>query len=128
MSIVVQQQSQLKHIPSEKNIIHWVKTTLGKTRLEEITIRIVNKKESAFLNETYRHKTGPTNVLSFVYEEKPVLGDIVLCAPLIPDEATWKHLVVHGTLHLMGYDHIDDKEADIMESRETKILRKLRGK
>ena len=129
MSIIIQRQSRLKHIPDDKNIINWIKVTVVKAgeklNTSEITVRIVNKKESGFLNNYYRKKLGPTNVLSFVYTLKPVCGDIVLCAPLIPDEKTWSHLVVHGVLHLMGYDHVMEKDAKIMENLEIEILRKL---
>ncbi len=129
MSIVIQKKSRLKHIPNDKNIITWIKQAIiqsgDKVKSSEITVRIVNKKESELLNQTYRQKLGPTNVLSFVYNIKPICGDIVLCAPLIPDEKTWAHLVVHGVLHLMGYDHIIERDATIMENLEIEILRKL---
>jgi probable rRNA maturation factor len=123
--IIIEHHSHLRHIPDNKKIHEWITQTLENKICTEITIRIVNKKESAFFNENYRNKKGPTNVLSFVYQTNPVYGDIVLCAPLIRDEEIWAHLVVHGILHLMGYDHINSTDAKKMESLEIKILKKL---
>lgn len=123
--IVIQKISKLKSIPSTPLIKKWVKHTL-KNKHAEITVRIINKKESAELNHSYRDKNYPTNVLSFVYETKPIImGDIVLCAQLIPTKEKWAHLIVHGLLHLMGYDHETDKDADKMESLEIKLLHQL---
>jgi len=104
-----------------------------------ITIRIVDVAEAKQLNETWRHGNGPTNVLSFPFDYPPgvdisLLGDIVICAPLVAKEATeqhkshnahWAHLVIHGTLHLLGYDHIEEPQAQIMENIEIRILHKL---
>ncbi|MDD1625774.1 MAG: rRNA maturation RNase YbeY, partial [Methylococcaceae bacterium] len=97
------------------------------------------EQESAELNEQYRHKQGPTNILSFPVEvpfgiELNLLGDLVVCAPVLEKEALeqhkaltdhWAHIIVHGVLHLLGYDHIDDKEAELMENKEITILNKL---
>lgn len=105
----------------------------------EVSISIVDPETSAQLNETYRHKKGPTNVLSFVYEATPgieqeSLGDLVICADLVESEALnqhklpvahWAHLTVHGILHLLGYDHIVETEAETMESLEVQILQTL---
>lgn len=109
----------------------------------ELTVRIVNEEEGSSLNQTYRGKIGPTNVLSFPFElpegmpddlQLPLLGDIVLCAPLVKKQALeqnkaeknhWAHLTVHGTLHLLGYDHINAEDAAIMENLEINILSKL---
>ena len=101
----------------------------------ELTIRIVGKRESHTLNKQYRGKDKPTNVLSFHGESGGplrVLGDLVICAPVvareaaeqgIPLEAHYAHLLVHGTLHAQGYDHEDDgPEAACMEARETEVL------
>lgn len=109
-------------------------------RLEdaELCIRIVDEAESAALNERYRDKSGATNVLSFpcdaeVPGSKP-LGDLVICAPVVAAEAAeqgktpeahWSHLVVHGVLHLLGFDHMGDHEARIMEAEERAILSRL---
>ena len=106
----------------------------------ELTIRIVDEVEAQQLNETWRQRTGPTNVLSFPYESPEcienlgLLGDIVICAPLVEREAAeqrksryahWAHLVIHGTLHLLGYDHTDDSQAQVMEKLEISILHNL---
>ena len=119
----------------------WVKTVLEAEHYDdtELTIRIVGETESATLNEQYRKKKGPTNVLSFPFEmpegiELSLLGDLVICAPVVKKEAEeqnknekahWAHMVTHGTLHLLGYDHINSADADIMEAKETGILKGL---
>lgn len=128
-------------IPSEKQFIQWVTSALSdKTPSAEICIRIVDKTESAALNTKYRQKSGPTNVLSFnsglppEMTEHCLFGDLVICADLVAEEAAaenlpiedhWAHLVIHGCLHLLGYDHELDKEAEIMEKLETDIMLKL---
>jgi probable rRNA maturation factor len=105
----------------------------------EIVIRVVGSEESAELNEHYRLKAGPTNVLSFPFEPPPgvatdILGDLVICAPVVEKEAVeqrkplvahWAHLIVHGVLHLQGFDHIEEHEALTMESEEIAILNGL---
>jgi probable rRNA maturation factor len=105
----------------------------------EVTLRMVDLVESRQLNSDYRNKDKPTNVLSFPFEapehiEMPFLGDLVVCAAVVEQEAKeqdkqvtnhWAHLCVHGLLHLLGYDHIDEKEAQEMEGLETAILAKL---
>ncbi len=105
----------------------------------ELSIRIVDEAESADLNHTYRHKSGPTNVLSFPCEVPDgvpldLLGDLVICAPVVAreaqaqgkaSEAHWAHMVIHGVLHLRGYDHIDTAEAERMEALEIDILSRL---
>jgi probable rRNA maturation factor len=123
--IYIQKISKNKLIPSDRLIKKWVTHTLGK-KSAEMTIRIINKKESAELNHSYRDKNYPTNVLSFVYETRPIImGDIVLCAQLIPTKEKWAHLIVHGALHLMGYDHETKKDATKMETLEIKLLKQL---
>ena len=101
-----------------------------------MTIRVVGMAEGAALNETYRHRKGPTNVLSFPYEDTtdtalPLLGDLVICAPVVmreakeqdkPPQAHWAHLTVHGSLHLLGYDHEEAEQAEIMEGLEKDVL------
>lgn len=105
----------------------------------ELSLRIVDEAESAALNAQYRHKDSPTNVLSFPADLPealglPLLGDLVLCAPVIEREAQeqgktrdahWAHMLVHGTLHLLGYDHIEDNDAEVMEALETQLIQSL---
>ncbi len=126
--------------PAEKDIRRWVGAVLaGRREAAQLTVRIVDPEESRQLNETYRHQSGPTNVLSFTFEEPelldpPLLGDVVICAALVADEARaqgkaeeahWAHLVVHGVLHLLGYDHEHHVEARRMEDEERKVLTQL---
>jgi probable rRNA maturation factor len=102
-----------------------------------LSLRLVDAAESADLNQRYRGKAGPTNVLSFPFEPPPgargrkYLGDLAICAPVVVREAVeqgkdldahWAHLVVHGVLHLLGYDHLEEPEAQEMEALETRIL------
>ena len=105
----------------------------------ELSLRIADRDEVANLNYGYRGKRGPTNVLSFPADlpdvvESSLLGDIVICAPLVIAEAKaqgksmqahWAHLTIHGVLHLLGHDHLDDNEADLMEALETQTLEGL---
>ena len=101
----------------------------------QFTIRLVGRREARVLNRAFRGKDYATNVLTFVYSErKPLQGDIVLCAPVIAKEAGaqrktleahFAHLVVHGVLHLQGYDHENLKDASVMETLESEIVRKL---
>ncbi len=129
-------------VPAEEDIRRWIAAALhGRTTQEqvEVSVRIVDSDEMARLNETYRGKTGATNVLSFpaglpVELAIPLLGDIVICAPVVRAEAAqqgkterahWAHMAVHGTLHLLGYDHIEEEEAAIMEALESAILSEL---
>jgi len=126
--------------PDRQQIQLWVDTALDDYDQDtEIVVRIVGVEESAELNEQYRHKSGPTNILSFPVDvpegiELDLLGDLVICAPVVEKEALeqdkplahhWAHIIVHGVLHLLGYDHIDDDEAELMENKEIAILNKL---
>ena len=126
--------------PDQQQIQLWVDTALDDYDQDtEIVVRIVDEQESAELNEQYRHKSGPTNILSFPVDlpegiELDLLGDLVICAPVVEKEALeqskilehhWAHIIVHGVLHLLGYDHIDDDEAELMENKEIAILNKL---
>lgn len=126
--------------PDQQQIQLWVDTALDDYEQDtEIVVRIVDEQESAELNEQYRHKSGPTNILSFPVDlpegiELDLLGDLVICAPVVEKEALeqdkllahhWAHIIVHGVLHLLGYDHIDDGEAELMENKEIAILNKL---
>jgi probable rRNA maturation factor len=127
-------------IPTQAEFETWVRTAVGQTMGEvELTIRVVEIAESQQLNLTYRGKDKPTNVLSFPFEappevELPLLGDLVICAAVVEQEASeqnkplnahWAHMVIHGCLHLLGYDHIIDEEADEMESLETQLVEGL---
>ncbi|QDE30184.1 rRNA maturation RNase YbeY [Shewanella polaris] len=128
------------NLPSKTEFKTWVRTAIGQTMPEvELTIRLVDITESQQLNSTYRGKDKPTNVLSFPFEappevELPLLGDLVICVEVVEQEAIeqnkplnahWAHMVIHGCLHLLGYDHIIDQEADEMESLETQLVEGL---
>ncbi len=125
-------------IPGREKIQHWVDRAADACRCNrmEMTIRLTGEEESADLNERYRNRQGPTNVLSFPFEDPPgmktdVLGDLVVCIPVVKKEAEaqhksfdahWAHMLVHGVLHLCGYDHIEQSAAEEMESLETRII------
>ncbi len=127
-------------VPPRATLVRWCKAALadaeGGVRLG---LRIVTETESATLNGRFRGRAGPTNVLSFPYGDAQVsktqfLGDIVICAPLVkaqaaeacrPEDAHWAHLLIHGILHLQGFDHETDQDARVMEARETRILEGL---
>ncbi|GAA3525221.1 rRNA maturation RNase YbeY [Zobellella aerophila] len=124
-------------LPSEQQLEGWLSATLAGEREEaEVTVRLVDEAESQALNRDYRGKDKPTNVLSFPFEappgiELPLLGDLVICRQVVEREAEeqnkpltdhWAHMVIHGCLHLLGFDHIKDDEAEIMESKEIGIL------
>jgi len=141
MSIIVDVQVACEGaVPKDEKFQQWVEAAL-QTVVEdcELSIRMVENEESAELNSSYRGKTGPTNVLSFPFNspipmEPRLLGDLVICVPVVEKEAQeqdkilehhWAHLVVHGCLHLLGYDHIGDDEAELMEELEKTILQTL---
>mgnify|MGYP003386826676 FL=1 len=126
--------------PPPSSIEEWVKVAVASRKADvELTVRIVDEEESQQLNNTYRGKDQPTNVLSFPAElpehiDIPLLGDLIICAPVVASEAMeqhkpliahWAHMVIHGTLHLLGYDHIDDSDAEVMESLEIELLASL---
>ena len=130
----------IEGLPTEEQIVQWVTAAVQPEGDEvEMTVRIVDEVESHELNLTYRGKDRPTNVLSFPFEcpdevELPLLGDLVICRQVVEREAAeqekplmahWAHMVVHGSLHLLGYDHIEDDEAEEMESLETQIMQGL---
>ena len=110
----------------------WLSTIANKESF--VTIRLVSAEESQQLNKQYRKINKPTNVLSFLINEQPLIGDLVLCHPIITSEAieqkkeiiaNYAHLVIHGYLHLLGYDHENESQAEIMEKKEIKLLDKL---
>ncbi|HHF3391212.1 metal-binding heat shock protein [Haemophilus influenzae] len=130
----------IEGLPTEEQIVQWATGAVQPEGNEvEMTVRIVDEAESQELNLTYRGKDRPTNVLSFPFEcpdevELPLLGDLVICRQVVEREASeqekplmahWAHMVVHGSLHLLGYDHIEDDEAEEMESLETQIMQGL---
>ena len=140
MDVEVQYAVPDTGLPSEQDFINWVSMAIPEDKQDTtLTVRIVDEQESAQLNETYRHKQGSTNVLSFPVEipdevELNLLGDLVICAPVVEreakeqgksSEAHWVHMVIHGTLHLLGYDHQTDKQAQEMENIERNILIKI---
>ena len=127
-------------LPTVEQIEQWATAAVQPQSDEvEMTVRIVDEAESHELNLNYRGKDRPTNVLSFPFEcpdevELPLLGDLVICRQVVEREAQeqdkpvmahWAHMVVHGSLHLLGYDHIEDDEAEEMESLETQIMTRL---
>ena len=138
-TIDLQLATEHEHCPTLSQLSKWVDATLASTEAipaSELTIRIVDKEESRSLNHQYRGIDKSTNVLSFPFDAPPgielnLLGDLVICAPVVEKEAKeqgksqishWAHLVIHGTLHLLGYDHIEDDEAEEMESLETELM------
>ena len=114
----------------------WAELALQDRPVAELTLRLVDREESCQLNEQYRGKDSPTNVLSFPANLPEgiglqLLGDIIICAPLVSEEASeqgkpisahWAHLVIHGILHLLGYDHQQEEDAAKMESLEVELL------
>jgi probable rRNA maturation factor len=127
-------------VPPPANLAKWAEAALdGRSDGARMTVRVVDETEGAMLNERYRGKAGATNVLAFAVDapEAPsvhILGDVVVCAPVAAREASehskrldahWAHLVVHGTLHLLGYDHDEPGSAQAMEALEREILGRL---
>ncbi|MEK2609894.1 rRNA maturation RNase YbeY [Pseudomonas shirazensis] len=127
--------------PDDADFRRWCELALRqRTAGSEMTIRLVDETEGRELNHTYRHKDYATNVLSFPADvpdellDIPLLGDLVICVAVVEREAAeqgkaleahWAHLVIHGCLHLLGYDHIDDDEAEEMEALERTLLAEL---
>ncbi|MDP1927338.1 MAG: rRNA maturation RNase YbeY [Thiobacillus sp.] len=139
-SLSVQFASDANDLPSRAQVRRWVAAALEHPA--EVTVRIVDADEAQALNQDYRDKGYVPNVLTFEYGEighdasgQGVLGgDVVICAPVVEREAReqgkslanhFAHMVVHGVLHLQGYDHIESLDADIMESREAAILKRF---
>ena len=127
-------------LPSESQFASWLQAALlGEREEAEVTVRLVDELESQQLNHDYRGKDKSTNVLSFPFDappgiDLPLLGDLVICRQVVEREAReqakpltnhWAHMVIHGCLHLLGFDHIKDDEADIMEAKEIAILATL---
>ena len=127
-------------LPSPAQFRQWLQLALqGRAEHAELSVRVVDEAEITALNHRYRGKDYPTNVLSFPYEPMPgvdsaLLGDIVICAPVVareaveqgkPVESHWAHMVLHGALHLLGFDHHDSAEAQRMEALEAELLAQL---
>lgn len=142
MAAAVQNASRARFVPQRRAVERWVRCALegeGRGEGAEVTVRIVGREEGSRLNERFRGRPGPTNVLSFPFAPPPgapsavdrELGDVVLCAPVVNREARdqgkpradhWAHLVVHGVLHLLGYDHDTPGAAERMEGLERRLL------
>lgn len=140
VEVAIQRASTLRGLPTNAAMRRWVEHALRHCRRgASVTVRIVDDREGAALNQRWRGKQGPTNVLSFplpgpVQVVPMLLGDIVLCAPVLKREAAAQrktiaahcaHLLVHGTLHLLGYDHVKPRAATAMERLETELLAEL---
>jgi probable rRNA maturation factor len=136
----IEDVSGFEPVPSAAKIVGWIESALEAEISGEISIRVVAEAESAALNERYRGRAGPTNVLAFAGPD-PVngldprlLGDVVICAPVVareaveqgkPFEAHWAHIAIHGVLHLLGYEHDSDAGAEAMERHEALLLATL---
>lgn len=142
LEIIVQTAVRSAKVPQATQIQTWVQHALGQQLPGELTVRVVGESEGASLNERFRRGSGATNVLAFPYRDAPLespgeppsLGDLVICAPVLEREAAdqgksleahWAHISIHGTLHLLGYDHEDAEDALIMEARERELLAAL---
>jgi probable rRNA maturation factor len=144
MTVDVQVATDCSELPDTQIVTDWVELATKQREHAEVVVRLVGEQESAELNEAYRQKKGPTNVLSFPFERPeglPVdallndtLGDLVICAPVVLSEAAdqgktplthWAHMVIHGCLHLQGYDHVNAKDAQVMETLEIKLLEQI---
>ena len=132
--------SASEEAPDPQSIERWIGAAIGNQREStELSVRIVDAEEGQALNEQFRGSTGATNVLSFPFENEspeplPLIGDIVICAPVVAKEAReqnkalnahWAHMMIHGVLHLLGYDHQNENDANLMESLETEIMQGL---
>lgn len=132
LDLTVQYASRMAELPGPRKLRAWARAALLDN--VEVTLRIVGAVAARELNRTYRGKDYATNVLSFSYSAAPVSGDVVLCAPVLRTEARARgisldahcaHLVVHGLLHLQGFDHEHPREARRMERLETEIVTRL---
>ncbi len=131
--ITVQSATTARNVPPPYRIRQWARVALQGAA--NVTIRLVGNQEGRTLNRHYRNKDYATNVLTFVFREHaPLEGDIAICAPVITREARaqrktvaahYAHMLIHGLLHLQGYDHMNDNDATVMERLETKLLKRL---
>ena len=137
----IQNVSKSSHVPDQELFQKWFDTVLqNSTEDSEIVIRIVDETEMIQFNEQYRNKEGVTNILSFPFDipegvDSDLLGDLLVCAPVVECEAQqqnkqlehhWAHIIIHGILHLLGYDHINDEDAEEMEALEIQLLKKIK--
>ena len=142
MTVEVQIATRAKGVPARGEIVAWAEAALGEPAVGgagELTVRVVGKPEGTRLNRDYRGMDRPTNVLSFPFDDQPgpegerlgLLGDVVICAPVVSAEASqqgktlsahYAHLVIHGVLHLRGFDHQDEAEAAAMETLESTLV------
>ncbi len=140
ITLDIQRAVEHDGVPSDQDFQTWAEAALlPYEKPFELTIRVVDSEESQTLNLNYRQKNKPTNVLSFPFEvpdgiELDLLGDLVICAEIVAKEANeqqktlaahWAHMTIHGCLHLLGFDHINDDEAEEMEALEIDIIEKL---
>lgn len=139
LQVDLQVATEAAGLPSVEDLQHWAQTAYQGETPSEVTLRVVDEAESAELNGRYRGKDYPTNVLSFPFEAPPginvpLLGDLVICAPVVEREASqqhkmlpahWAHMVIHGLLHLQGFDHENEADANIMEALEVRLLARL---
>ena len=139
VTVDIQYASKQSGLPERRQIRKWAKAALAGARPQgEMTVRIVDEEEAAELNRQWRRRAHATNVLSFPAEAAGVvpepIGDVVICAPVVRREAReqgkkaeahWAHMVIHGTLHLLGFDHRKAAEAKTMEAFETRLLEQL---
>lgn len=143
LDLIIQNLQEECAVPSHELLQKWAEQALENDADVQVSLQIVSTEESQQLNNDYREKNKPTNVLSFpmelpksLIEEMPVslLGDLVVCAQVVAAESLqqgktmnehWAHMLVHGMLHLQGYDHIEDAEAELMEQKEVVVLNKL---
>lgn len=136
--VVIQRRVAAAGIPAPASLRAFVAAADESSRPGTLTLRLVDRDEARALNHDYRGRDYAPNVLSFPAEagipDEPQLGDIIICAPVVRDEAAaqhkplrahWAHMVIHGTLHLLGYDHEHDADAERMEARERHILNRL---
>lgn len=139
IEIDIQRASEAPGQPDDESFIRWAGLALRDKPGHELTIRLVDDEESRTLNREYRGKDYPTNVLSFPADlppelNIPLLGDLVICVPVVhreageqnkPTESHWAHMVIHGCLHLLGHDHIEESEAEEMENIERALMAEL---
>jgi len=139
LTVDIQKVHNNGDVPPDDQLESWAQAAWLGDADSEVTVRAVDEEESRALNHQYRGKDKPTNVLSFPFEAPagitvPLAGDLVICVPVVAEEAReqhktavahWAHMVVHGMLHLQGYDHIEDEEAEAMEALEIRLLTQL---